>query len=110
MRGTPIWDKIHNMQATTASWRIGTDCSGLEVRIKAVQDIDIKYTHIFSNDHDKAATGCIINDLKHNVFDDDIIRRNHKNTARVELYIIGFPWQPFSFAGYRKGVEDTKGR
>ena len=33
-----------------------------------------------------------------------------KSMANVDLYMSGFPCQPFSLAGYQQGFKDEKGR
>ena len=100
------------------SLRIGTDCSGIDAPIQALKQLGVKYKHIFSSEIDKYC----IKTLKANyniplIFGDedgdhpvgDITKRDICNVPNIDLYICGFPCQPFSQAGNRKGLNDTRG-
>lgn len=98
--------------------RIGTDCSGIEAPVQALKQLNIPHDHIFSSDIDKF----VIQSIKANynpkiIFGDpegphpegDITKRNIEDVPGIDFYVAGFPCQPFSSAGKRKGFEDHRG-
>jgi DNA (cytosine-5)-methyltransferase 1 len=98
--------------------RVGTDCSGIEAPIEALRQLNIPYEHVFSSEIDKYC----IKSIKANytpkiIFGDpdgpfkngDIRERNIKDVPDIDLYVCGFPCQPFSQAGERKGLNDKRG-
>jgi DNA (cytosine-5)-methyltransferase 1 len=98
--------------------RIGTDCSGIDAPIQALRQLGIPHKHVFSSDIDKYC----IQTLKANydipiIFGDkdgdhpdgDITKRDISYVPDIDLYVCGFPCQPFSQAGGRKGLGDKRG-
>lgn len=98
--------------------RVGTDCSGIEAPIQALQQLKIPFTHVFSSEIDRFC----IKSIKANyspkiIFGDkegdypqgDITKRDITDVPNIDLYVCGFPCQPFSTAGQRKGFEDKRG-
>ena len=98
--------------------RIGTDCSGIEAPIQALRQLGIPHRHVWSSDIDKFCIQSIkanydperlYGDLNGPYPDGDITKRDHSILPDIDLYVCGFPCQPFSIAGYRKGIEDKRG-
>lgn len=98
--------------------RVGTDCSGIEAPIQALMQMNIPFKHVFSSDIDKYC----IQSIKANynpeiIFGDkdgsfkegDITKRDINNVPDIDLYVCGFPCQPFSITGEKKGFTDTRG-
>ena len=98
--------------------RIGTDCSGIEAPIQALRQLGIPHRHVWSSDIDKFCIQSIkanyeperlYGDPNGPYPDGDITKRDHSTLPDIDLYVCGFPCQPFSIAGYRKGIEDKRG-
>jgi len=67
---------------------------------------------VFSNDIDKAATHVYnsnLNFFKHQIIHDDIRNITEQDIPEFDFLIGGFPCQPFSNAGLRKGFDDDRG-
>lgn len=87
--------------------RVGTDCSGIEAPIQALENLGIKYNHVFSCEIDKFARQSIKANYNPEVLYEDITA--FKNKHSLDLYVCGFPCQPFSLSGNRLGFKDPRG-
>ena len=89
---------------------VSTDCSGMEAPIQALRNPQIKFQHNFSCDNDKFARVTIEANFppKGEIYT-DIKERNNKGLYN-DVYVAGFPCQPFSIQGLRQGFGDTRGR
>lgn len=98
--------------------RVGTDCSGIEAPIEALKQLKIPFEHVFSSEIDKYC----IQSIKANynpriIFGDkdgpypegDITKRDITLVPDIDLYVCGFPCQPFSHSGKKEGFEDERG-
>ena len=89
--------------------RVGTDCSGIEAPIMALKQLKIPFRHEFSSEIDKHCIESIKANYKPKKIFGDMKKRKLKDIPDIDLYVCGFPCQPFSMAGERKGTDDSRG-
>ena len=90
--------------------RVGTDCSGMEAPLCALRNIGIGFAHDFSCDVDPHVRATIrANFPPDGEIYEDITKRDSCNLS-CDVYVVGFPCQPFSMQGMQQGFEDKKGR
>ena len=92
------------------SVKIGTDCSGLEAPLIALNNLCVPYEHTFSCDNDPHVQKTIFANHQPSRMYPDIVNRDNAATPYVDVYVAGFPCQPFSVAGKQQGFDDSKGR
>lgn len=66
---------------------------------------DIKW----ANEYDKAACITYRKNFKHKLIEGDVLQLDIDKIDKIDILTAGFPCQPFSVAGYRKGFDDNRG-
>ena len=92
-----------------SSIRVGTDCSGIEIPIIALTNIGAPFEHIFASDNDADVVKTIEANYKPIQIFGDISTRITADVPEVDVYVAGFPCQPFSTMGKQAGFDDARG-
>ena len=93
-----------------AAIQIGTDCSGIEAPIQALENLGVHFEHVFSSDKDRHARAMIRANFagsRHQLYE-DIMLRDHARAPACDVHVAGWPCQGNSRAGKRKGFEDAR--
>ena len=88
---------------------IGTDCSGIEAPIEALKQMKVPFVHKWSCDNDKFVRMSIEANYKPEIMYEDVTKRNNGLLPDVDIYVCGFPCQPFSLLGNQLGTKDERG-
>jgi len=82
----------------------------MEAPLQALKNLGVKIDHIFSCDIDHHVKKTIMENFPPKHWYPDLTTRDNTVAPKVDLYVAGFPCQPFSYCGLRQGFKDKKGR
>lgn len=87
----------------TVPLRVGTDCSGIGTPLLALRALGIVFHHVFASEIDPQARRTLQANHPADIVYTDLRRRDLHAVPQVDVYIAGFPCQPFSLAGLQHG-------
>jgi len=92
--------------------KIGTDCSGIEAPIEALKNIcennNLSFEHEFSSEISEYATEYIKNNHNPKILFNDMTKRKVNEIPYIDIYVSGFPCQPYSRANKFKTAVDPR--
>ena len=90
-------------EAVLAPLLVGTVCSGIGLALLALRSLAVPFRHVFASELDPHARATLQANHPADVLYSDLRDRLVEHVPKVDLYIAGFPCQPFSSAGSLSG-------
>ena len=88
--------------------RVGTECSGIEAPIVALRRMGVPHNHVYSTEINASARVWSAHNCSCAAHFDDITTRDAAALSPVDLYVCGFPCQPFSSLNRNKHADDPR--
>jgi site-specific DNA-cytosine methylase len=89
---------------------VATDCSGLGSPLLAMRRMGVRFHHLWASDIDKDARKMIREHGPPDRLYRSIYDHEREQLPTPDVYIVGFPCQPFSGAGHRQGLSSPEGQ
>ncbi len=100
-------------KAAVRTLRVVADCCGMDAPVFALRGLGFDVHHVAACDNDPMAKTLWNKHFTADKWHDDITTRDHEQCAAaarpVDLYVAGFPCQPFSMVGVHRGSLAAKG-
>ena len=79
--------------------RVGTDCSGIEAPLQALQQLGVPYEHVFSSEICPTVRKQLLANHNPQILYKDVFTRDNDTAPYVDLYVAGWPCQGNSSLG-----------
>ena len=89
---------------------MGTDCSGIEAPLHALQQLGVPYEHVFSSEICPTVRKQLLAEPNPQILYEDATARDNGSAPYVDLYVAGWPCQGNSTLGKRRGLLDPRTR
>ena len=110
-RGASIYcSSSTSVKKTMSEMTVGTDCTGIGTPMYALKNLGVDFQYEFASEIDTNASNMIKGNFSPKHFYGNLCECNNELAPDCDVYVAGFPCQPFFVAGLHQGIDDVKGR
>ena len=95
-------------KATLRSATLGSTCSGCCVESLACEQLGVNHTQVFACDNNPAVKQSCKNNIRIGMWVNDAHSKSHKRLPHTDVFVSGFPCQPFPLDGSNYGESDPR--